>query len=1460
MTGDCLNISNFNSGEGKFKFSVIMAVYNSGRYLKESVDSIINQDLGFEDNVQLILVDDGSLDESLEMCQDYQKEYPSNVIVLAQKHQGIAEARNLGLKHARGEYVNFLDSDDCLSENALSEVYEFFKQHSANVDVVSIPMHYFERESGEDELNDKFAKNGVIDLRQSPDAIQVSVSSCFIKASSLTELFDVGLICSEDTLLLYKILLEKKALGVLNTAAYYYRKRFDLDAVSDSIQFKKEFYTPRLNDFHLKLIEYCKSKEGEIPLFVQHMLAYDIRNVVGHGDLFMCDDEEEENEFFDSLKQVVAQIDDDVILNNEHMKNSLKYFIYNLSADDLHIEHSDDDVLLKIKNQTVDSLNSRKICLSRVSLYDSSLVLIGFIDSYFDNDNISVEAVSSLKNGEEVIVASSHLKKEESLNLTYLSRKVKFGHFFDLRIPLDFDVSKIKLRVAYYRNGDKSDFNESNVSYHYLKIDFSQDTPFSHENNIMYGEDCDVIFRENAFNVDVFGDDDGKVIKGNSSKDFPFKFAVVMAVYNTEEYLNEAIDSVINQTIGFEDNVQLILVNDGSQDSSEEILLSYQKRYPENIIVISQENSGQASARNKGLGYVSAKYVNFLDSDDYLAENAFEEVYPFFEKYYDETNIVAIPITFFGKKESPHMLNDKFKVSRIVNLDAEPNNPQLSASSAFFKSDILKDFRFPTNVIFSEDSILINKILLEKPTLGLIDSTAYYYRKRFDESSTIDVVHNKKEFFTDKLKYYYLYLFDYARHKRGEIPDFLKYTLAYDLQWVFYEDLSLLNKQEIEEFWHYLVEVVRHIDVDAIKRNRFIRNHFVKEYMLSLRENGIQTEIIDDNVLIKIDDDVYDRFANHKLWLDIVDLRDGHLEISGFYNSLFDFDHISIEAVKEENDEISYYVGKYVRYTSREDMKFLSETYQYRNNFDIRVPIKAKETSHIKLKVNYHKDGDNRNFDEENMISTFMTVDFTAHCKLSEFSMYKVNNSNMLFFRNNSFYLIPTSLLQVFKKEILDLQAIRDEIKKMETSRLKRIEAEKKALLESEEDETEEEEELPSDDDEIEVDEDLEQIKSYKSILKLRYVYLLTYPFFRLLYRNRKIYLFEDRVDVADDNAAHLFKYAVKVKDNVKKYFVLSKESKQYKAMSKFGKMLDHGSFKHKFIMLHADKVITTHPYETVINPFWAYPLNQRHLVAGILNYQIYFLQHGVTKDNISDWMSKYDKHLSLVLTVSDKESESFLDEGYGYDESIIQNLGFPRFDNLKKNDNKQILIVPTWRKTARGERKLFLTSDYFKYLNSLLNNPKLKEFTQKGYRVVFKPHPELVKNIGETEERYIELFDIPDNIYVSYEESYQELLNNSSLMVTDYSSVYFDFAYLKKPVIYYHPVDDYHYEESYFDYETMGFGEVISSEDDLISKIEEYVENDCRMEDEYQKRVDDFFTYRDKNNCKRVYDWINEN
>jgi CDP-glycerol glycerophosphotransferase (TagB/SpsB family) len=330
--------------------------------------------------------------------------------------------------------------------------------------------------------------------------------------------------------------------------------------------------------------------------------------------------------------------------------------------------------------------------------------------------------------------------------------------------------------------------------------------------------------------------------------------------------------------------------------------------------------------------------------------------------------------------------------------------------------------------------------------------------------------------------------------------------------------------------------------------------------------------------------------------------------------------------------------------------------------------------------------------------------------------------------------------------------------------------------------------------------------------------------------------------------------------DNVKKYFVVSKESEDYDRLSKYGKVLDFGSKEHKFMYLLADKIISTHPYESGINPFFSYDkkFDERDNYAGLVTSQIYFLQHGVTKDNISDWMSKFDKNLSLLVTVNDQERESFYVEGYGYDKNIIQTLGFPRYDNLKNNPNKQILIIPTWRKYLRGNKNLFMKSGYYEKLNTLLNNPKFIDYAKSnGYSIIFKAHPELEKNINDTDERYIDLFDINEYVKLSTEESYQELFNNSSLLITDYSSVFYDFAYQKKPVIYYHPENDYHYEQGYFDYKTMGFGPIVENENELIETVKSYIDSGCIMDDEYVERVNNFFKYTDKNNSKRVYDWI---
>ena len=127
---------------------------------------------------------------------------------------------------------------------------------------------------------------------------------------------------------------------------------------------------------------------------------------------------------------------------------------------------------------------------------------------------------------------------------------------------------------------------------------------------------------------------------------YKFDFSVVMAVYNVEAYLREAVESLVHQTIGF-NHIQLIMVDDGSTDGSGAICDEYKSKYPENVVVIHKENGGVSTARNTGLQYVLGKYINFLDSDDTLDENAMSEVWSFMNQH-ENIDMCCIPIVFFG--------------------------------------------------------------------------------------------------------------------------------------------------------------------------------------------------------------------------------------------------------------------------------------------------------------------------------------------------------------------------------------------------------------------------------------------------------------------------------------------------------------------------------------------------------------------------------------------------------------------------------------------------------------------------------------------------------------------------------------------------------------------------------------------------------------------------------------------
>jgi len=340
----------------------------------------------------------------------------------------------------------------------------------------------------------------------------------------------------------------------------------------------------------------------------------------------------------------------------------------------------------------------------------------------------------------------------------------------------------------------------------------------------------------------------------------------------------------------------------------------------------------------------------------------------------------------------------------------------------------------------------------------------------------------------------------------------------------------------------------------------------------------------------------------------------------------------------------------------------------------------------------------------------------------------------------------------------------------------------------------------------------------------------------------KKIWLLSDRPNRADDNAEYLFKYSVKIDDGIEKYFVVDDKSPDSARLAMVGNVVSHASEQHMLLYLFANKFISSHLHgrlRDICDP------DRYALYAGLDRCQTLFIQHGIILHDMAFWLKKTFQNLKLLVTTSRYEYNSILEDGYDYDKSVVKLTGMPRYDSLYNNKKLKLLFAPTWR--GRMSLEDLSATPYCKAINCLLNDKKfIAEAKKHGYEILFKPHPNYAHMTS--------CFLIDDYVQViPYDVSYQELFAECSLLITDYSSTAFDFSYLKKPVIYYW-FTDYFLSGSYFNYEIMGFGKVVDSQDKLVEVAITYMKNDCVMEDVYMRRVDSFFEFFDTDNTCRLY------
>lgn len=310
------------------------------------------------------------------------------------------------------------------------------------------------------------------------------------------------------------------------------------------------------------------------------------------------------------------------------------------------------------------------------------------------------------------------------------------------------------------------------------------------------------------------------------------EISVIIPVYNVEKYLKECLDSICNQT--FRD-IEIICVNDGSSDSSLDILNDYAKN-DDRIRIISQKNQGLGAARNTGFRYAQGNYVYFIDSDDYIELDTLEKLHS--NAVSNDSDIVLFKFQTVDDFKNIHRRGLEFKIDEIFgDIDYENftftykdagrhiMNSAFSACLKLYRKQFIDtvDFTFPVGLNFEDVPVHV-KVMIEAKRISFVPESLYNYRsnpnsilnstaKGFDIFEIIDLV-----------------------------EDYLKKSNHYDElenEFIFFKIAQILVYLKSENSEEYFQKAKREFEKITIKDKRTLKKYALNGYNLVLNSNDI---------------------------------------------------------------------------------------------------------------------------------------------------------------------------------------------------------------------------------------------------------------------------------------------------------------------------------------------------------------------------------------------------------------------------------------------------------------------------------------------------------------------------------------------------------------------------------------------------------------------------------------------
>ena len=964
------------------------------------------------------------------------------------------------------------------------------------------------------------------------------------------------------------------------------------------------------------------------------------------------------------------------------------------------------------------------------------------------------------------------------------------------------------------------------------------------------------------------------------------KFYFSMIIYvDDDEQLNNSIKSVFSVSKEIQQLVKLIIVDPICSEVSTEISKKWEEKIgKDSVCYIPTLDMPIAEAYNVAIPEIKGTYVNFSLASTWFDAGALECVKHVAELRERPKLISLSPWTvnekaeFLHYKVSPEPSNELYENIRFYN---QPQKLQLMFHAYFIRTFLIKsqnyDRKFRPELYGDTVMEMLMELLAEWRGYVFIPKFKFHYTLQLEDNTSAFLGQHYEWWYNDSFKNWILPFAEKWSAKNWPLEPSMRIALLY-LVFARYNcnyndrNKGVLDKERLDEFVSLTGKVLQYIDNDTIflKKGKF-------EYQIprSLRMLLLRIKAQEANSTAEVS--VFDE--KFYLWMHRNDINTTEQTLSAVDSSYYP----KKELFEEQKKELAHNLSMFT--VEREKRNVPEIKMAYENNS--LVNLAKTETEQVIFKVINYKDGmleidgtfsagdllDNEQIklkaikDEVVIPIEFSEVygldrvfgvtynrKYQFHASIPGTSIF--GNSEVRFYMelNGEDVLLKIRTdsvhahvrhdvkgqywaydddwsLNIANNTVLRIIRLTDSLrkKKEKTFRTELMSRAKKG--------------------------DTYAAKALE--LRKRYFEEKEKMF------NQRIWITFDKLYKAGDNGEYMYDYIETQNDGIDIRYLIKEDSPDYERMlNKGDKLLVWGKDETLLTVLLAEAILTTH---TNIISYTGFDKEMIPYICDLFNSTNICIQHGLTTQNIAQFQNRLFDNLQLYLCASPNEIENLSRPIYGYtDKTALKLTGVARYDGLKSNDQKQILITPTWRRNIananvahvkKGHNEYFKNSEYYRIYNSLINDEKLIECAKKtGYKIIYLLHPAASAQVDDFDRNdYVELIPAASDM------NYEKILTESSLMVTDYSGVQFDFAYQRKPLVYYHPKTlPPHYDESKaYVYERDAFGPLVDNHDDMITTLCEYMENECKMLPEYVERADKFFAYNDFESRERIYNAI---